>query len=107
MHERKIRMHEFSEGVIALPGGFGTMDEFFEMLTWGQLGLHRKPMGMLNINGYFDYLEKFTENMVNEGFLKKNNMDMMMFSKSIEELLKKFDEYHPTQADKWIDERIL
>ncbi len=107
MHERKIRMHEFSEGVIALPGGFGTMDEFFEMLTWGQLGLHRKPMGLLNVNGYYDSLKELAGNMVKQGFLKNENMEMMMFSDSIKDLLEKFDKHQPSHADKWIDERIL
>ena len=107
MHERKIRMHELSEAVIALPGGFGTMDEFFEMLTWGQLGLHKKPMGILNINGYYNSLHGLTDTMVNQGFLKKENKEMMMFGDTIEELLQKFENYHPSHADKWIDERLL
>ena len=107
MHERKIRMHELSDAVIALPGGFGTMDEFFEMLTWGQLNLHRKPMALLNVNGYYKSLQDLADNMISEGFLKKENKDMMMFSDNIEEILERFENYHPSHADKWIDERIL
>jgi hypothetical protein len=107
MHERKIRMHEFSEGVIALPGGFGTMDEFFEMLTWGQLGLHKKPLGLLNVKGYYKHLNQFAEQMVNEGFLKRENKEMMFFANDIDALLDKFENYHPSEADKWIDERLL
>ena len=74
MHERKTRMNELSEGVIALPGGFGTLEEFFEMLTWGQLGLHKKPMALLNVNHFYDTLLTFMGNMVDQGFLKHENL---------------------------------
>ena len=70
MHERKVKINELSDGVIALPGGFGTMEELFEMLTWAQLGLHKKPIALLNTNGFYDCLIKAAETMVIEGFLK-------------------------------------
>ena len=69
MHERKMRMHELSDAVIALPGGFGTMDELFELLTWRQLHIHRKPIGLLNVNGFYDHLLAQVERMAKDGFL--------------------------------------
>src|SRR4051812_45545089 len=87
MHERKVRMHELSDAIITLPGGWGTMEEMFEMLTWGQLGLHQKPIGILNINGYYDSLKVLANMMVDEGFLKQEIKDMLLFSESIDELL--------------------
>src|SRR6185437_5733025 len=73
MHERKLKMHELSDGVITMPGGWGTMEEMFEMLTWAQLGLHGKPIGLLNVNGYYDSLISMINNMTDEGFLKESN----------------------------------
>ncbi len=106
MHERKIKMHELSDAVIALPGGFGTMEEFFEMLTWGQLGLHNKPVGLLNINGFYDKLDMFLENMVNEGFLNKENKRMLIIENSINTLLNKFEAYQHPDVEKIISEKI-
>jgi uncharacterized protein (TIGR00730 family) len=102
MHERKTKMHELSDGVITLPGGFGTMEELFEMLTWGQLGLHRKPMGILNILGFYDPLLALVQTMVDQGFLKKENQGMLLFADTIGELLVKMREYTPPAAPKWI-----
>src|SRR5690606_28410621 len=70
MHQRKLKMHGLSEGCLALPGGFGTLEELFEMITWGQLGLHQKPIGLLNSSGFFDGLLAFMDTMVHKGFLK-------------------------------------
>jgi len=95
MHERKIKMHELSEAVITLPGGWGTMEETFEMLTWGQLGMHEKPIGLLNINGYYDALQVLCNNMVQEGFLQECIADMLLTSQSIDELLEMMDQYAP------------
>jgi len=106
MHERKVKMHELSDAVIALPGGFGTMEEFFEMLTWGQLGLHDKPVGLLNIKGFYDKLDKFIENMVNEGFLNKENKKMLIIENSIDNLLDKFETYQHPDVEKIIREKI-
>jgi len=102
MHERKTKMHDLSDGVIALPGGFGTMEEFFEMLTWGQLGLHRKPAGIFNINGFYDPLKDLTQKMVKEGFLKEENRKMLLISDDIENLLDQMENYIAPNVNKWI-----
>jgi uncharacterized protein (TIGR00730 family) len=103
MHERKTKMNDLSDGVIALPGGFGTLDELFEMLTWGQLGLHKKPIAILNIDGYYDALIVFVQMMVDKGLLKKVNQQMLLVSDSIEELLDKMENYVPPTVGKWIN----
>ena len=102
MHERKALIERRSDGAMALPGGFGTMDEMFEMLTWGQLGLHQKPVGLLNINGFFDPLLRMVERMVNEGFLRSDYRDQLLVSGDIESLLDKMSGYHPPATEKWI-----
>jgi len=102
MHERKKKMHELSDGVIAMPGGFGTLEEFFEVLTWGQLGLHKKPVGLLNINGFYDPLKILTHKMVTEGFLKDENRKMLLISENINELLDLMENYTAPSVDKWI-----
>ena len=73
MHERKLKMQEMSDGFITLPGGFGTFEELFEIITWSQLGLHHKPIGLLNTNGFYDHLIAMLDEMVKRGFLNKNN----------------------------------
>lgn len=103
MHERKIKMYELCDAVIVLPGGWGTMDEMFEMLTWGQLGLHQKPVGLLNVNGYYDSLKVLINNMVQEGFLEENISEMLLMSDSIDELLELIRNYEAPQADKLIN----
>jgi uncharacterized protein (TIGR00730 family) len=102
MHERKTKMNELTDGVITLPGGFGTIEEFFEMLTWAQLGLHRKPIGILNINGFYDELLALVETMVTKGFLKSVNRDMLLTSDNIEDLLSKMSGYEAPAVSKWI-----
>ncbi len=102
MHERKLKMHELAEGVIAMPGGWGTMEELFEMLTWGQLGLHSKPVGLLNVNGYYDALHAFCTNMVQEGFLSECANTSLLMSQSPEELLELMDAYIPTDGEQLI-----
>ncbi|MGN7819492.1 TIGR00730 family Rossman fold protein [Chitinophaga sp. 22536] len=102
MHERKTKMNELSDGVIALPGGFGTMEELFEMLTWGQLGLHQKPVGMLNVNGFYDALHQLSQTMTEKGFLSASSRDMLLYSDQIDELLMKMEEYRPAEKPKWI-----
>jgi hypothetical protein len=102
MHERKTRMNELSDGVIALPGGFGTLEEFFEMLTWGQLGLHKKPIGILNVDGFYDLLLQFIQKMVDNGFLKEINQKMILVSDVAEELLNKMENYTAPEVGKWI-----
>ncbi len=102
MHERKIKMHELSDGAIALPGGYGTMDELFEMLTWGQLGLHKKPVGIFNINNFYDGLFQHIQQMVRQGFLNDNNRKMLLLSDNAEKLLYQMYHYQPPEIDKRI-----
>jgi uncharacterized protein (TIGR00730 family) len=102
MHERKTKMNELSDGVIALPGGFGTMEELFEMLTWGQLGLHKKPVGLLNVNGFYDALQLLSQTMTLQGFLTPENRDMLLCSNDINDLLAQMESYQPPVKTKWI-----
>lgn len=102
MHERKTKMNELCDGAIALPGGFGTMEELFEMLTWGQLGLHKKPIGLLNVNGFYDALTALSQNMFEKGFLSAENRDMLLCSNDIGDLLSQMEQYQPPARSKWI-----
>ncbi|QIY90901.1 LOG family protein [Chryseobacterium gallinarum] len=102
MHERKTKMNELCDGVIVLPGGYGTLEEFFEMITWAQLGLHKKPIGILNIDGFYDDLIRLVRHMVDKGFLKQVNRDMLLISDTIDELLEKMKNYQPPAVGKWI-----
>jgi len=102
MHERKTKMNELCDGVIALPGGFGTLEEFFEMLTWAQLGLHKKPIAILNIDGFYDALKVLIQVMVDKGFLKAVNQEMLLVSDNIEDLITKMSEYTAPEVGKWI-----
>lgn len=104
MHERKTRMNELSDGIIALPGGFGTFEELFEMLTWAQLGLHQKPIGLLNLNGFYQDLVLMIQKMVDMGFLKEMNQEMLLVADSIEALLTKMENYIAPAVPKWIDD---
>lgn len=103
MHERKHRMLSLADGVIALPGGFGTMEEMFEVLTWGQLGLHGKPVALLNHKGYYDHLLAFLDNSVKTGFLKQGNRDQLLVGNSPEEVLAAMTLYQAPNITKWID----
>src|SRR3990170_6208615 len=102
MHERKMKMHELCDGIIALPGGFGTLEELFEMLTWGQLGLHKKPVGLLNVNGFYDNLNLLLQTMVHQGFLKEINFKMLLLSNDIDNLLHQMNTYVAPEVGKWI-----
>ena len=93
MHERKGLMAELSDAFIALPGGFGTIDELFEMVTWTQLGLQRKPCGLLNVCGYYRKLANFLDYAVSEGFIKTPHRSLILVEESPDVLLKKFDEF--------------
>jgi uncharacterized protein (TIGR00730 family) len=104
MHERKTKMSELCDGVIALPGGYGTLEEFFEMLTWSQLGLHQKPVAILNVNGFYDSLIALVKNMVDNGLLKEVNQKMLLMSNDVDELLNKMRSYVPPVVGKWITE---
>lgn len=102
MHERKTKMNELCDGVIVLPGGYGTLEEFFEMITWAQLGLHKKPIAVLNIDGFYDDLINLVQTMVDKGFLKPINRDMLLISDNIDELLEKMRNYQAPMVGKWI-----
>ena len=103
MHERKALMADLSDGFIALPGGWGTLDELFEVLTWGQLGLHHKPCGLLNVHGYFDGLLSFLDHTVEQGFVKREYRSMIAVADSPGALLDMLASYRPPRLDKWID----
>ncbi|TDW48910.1 hypothetical protein EV144_103430 [Flavobacterium sp. 270] len=107
MHERKTKMNDLCDGVIALPGGFGTLEELFEMLTWAQLGLHKKPIAILNINGFYDSLLELLQTMTNKGLLKEANKNMVLVSDTIEDLLQKMKNYTPPTTGKWIEKPKL
>ena len=93
MHERKGLMAELSDAFIALPGGLGTIDELFEMVTWTQLGLHRKPCGLLNVCQYYRELANFLDYAVSEGFIKMPHRSLILVDENPDALLKKFDEF--------------
>jgi uncharacterized protein (TIGR00730 family) len=103
MHERKLKMQELSDGFIALPGGFGTFEELFEIVTWGQLGLHQNPIGLLNINGFYDDLIAMLKTMVRKGLLRKENFDLLLIAEDIEELLEKMHNFKPIPVPKWMN----
>ena len=102
MHERKLKMQEISDGFIALPGGFGTFEELFEIITWAQLGLHEKPIGLLNINGFYDHLIAMIEEMVRRGFLKMENLDLLLVENDIDRLIEKMHNYKAPRKPKWL-----
>ena len=101
MHERKSMMALLSDGFIALPGGFGTLEEIVEALTWGQLQFHDKPCGLLNVDGYFDALLGYLDHAEKEGFLKTENRRMLLCDDSAAGLLLKFAAYSPPRVEKW------
>jgi len=104
MHTRKARMAELADGFIALPGGFGTFEEFCEVLTWGQLGFHTKPMGLLNVNGFYDPLLALFDHAVSEGFLRPQNRAMALADTNIERLLGTMSSYQAEPVSKWLTE---
>jgi uncharacterized protein (TIGR00730 family) len=106
MHERKSLMYELSDGFIALPGGTGTMEEFFEIFTWAQLGLHRKPCGILNICHYYDKLLEFMDHAVSQRFLKQAHRSTVLVDENPESLLNRFETYQAPLIDKWMDREI-
>lgn len=103
MHERKDTMADLSDAFIALPGGWGTWEEFFEVLTWGQLGLHRKPCGLLNVQDYFESLLAFVKHSFDEGFVRREYGSMISVSDSPEGLLERLARYDAPSIEKWID----
>lgn len=103
MHARKARMAELADGFIALPGGLGTLEELFEVWTWGQLGYHAKPLGLLQVNGFFSKLEGFLDHLVAERFVRPQHRDMLQIASSPTDLLDAMAEWRPTTAPKWVD----
>lgn len=104
MHERKAKMAELSDGFMALPGGWGTIEEIFEMLTWAQLGFHQKPCGLLNVASYYDDLFAFLEKAIEQKFVKEENRPMIMMDDAPASLLDRFREYQAPKVRKWIGE---
>lgn len=105
MHTRKARMFELADGFVALPGGFGTLDEMFEMLTWRQLGLGRKPCAFLDVGGFWQPLMAMLDSMVRERFLHAEQRQDLWHGDDIDTLLQWMRGYVPAQADKWLDEK--
>ena len=107
MHERKKMMADLSDGFIALPGGAGTLEELFEVWTWAQLGHHKKPVGILNVGGFFDALLAFLDHQAGERFMRSEHRDMLLEGTDAAVLLERFDSYEAPVVEKWIkrDER--
>jgi len=107
MHQRKQKMADLSDGFVILPGGFGTLEEFFEVLTWLQLGLHNKPIGVLNVNGFYDPLFAQMDMMVQSRFLKPANRDLVFNEADAEILINKMDDFSAIPDEVWFRERNL
>ncbi|MGI4022503.1 MAG: TIGR00730 family Rossman fold protein [Janthinobacterium lividum] len=105
MHQRKQLMNELCDGIITLPGGFGTLEEFFEVLTWLQLGLHNKPIGLLNINGFYDFLLKQMDVMVEQKFLKPANRKLVLTSSQPEELVNLMCGFNASPDEVWFKDQ--
>ncbi len=103
MHERKAKMAELSHGFIALPGGMGTLEEFAEILTWAQLGLHDRPCGLLDVDGYYQPLLGFFDRAVAEGFVRPEHRRIVHLATDADALLDAFARYEPPRVEKWID----
>jgi uncharacterized protein (TIGR00730 family) len=103
MHERKALMADLSDAFVAMPGGYGTLEEFCEIVTWAQLGLHAKPCGVLNVLGYYSPLLAMFDYAVQERFLKPENRALVLARNSVTELLGALEEWHPVRVEKWLD----
>jgi uncharacterized protein (TIGR00730 family) len=103
MHERKATMAELSDAFVALPGGLGTLEELFEVLTWSQLGLHAKPCALLNVAGYYDHLLTFLEHATSERFVRAEHRHMLLLAESPREIIEHLRGYVSPQVDKWLD----
>jgi len=106
MHERKALMAELSDGFIAMPGGIGTMEEFFEVLSWAQLGLHDKPCGLLNVSGYYDSLIQFLDHAVSDDFIKPKHRDLMLVEDQAAKLLDRFEQSWRARSPKPFDPTV-
>jgi uncharacterized protein (TIGR00730 family) len=103
MHERKAAMADLADGFIALPGGIGTLEEFFEVATWSQLGIHAKPTALLNVRGYYDLVERFLAHAVEEGFLRADHRALITIADELSALLDALRSFRPTPAERWLD----
>lgn len=102
MHERKAMMAELSDGFIALPGGYGTFEEFFEVLAWGQLGWHQKPFGLLDVAGFYGRLHDFLDHCQNEGFIRAQHRALVLVEQSPEKILDRLRSFRPPSEVKWV-----
>ena len=107
MHERKTKMNDLCDGVIALPGGFGTMEEFFEMLTWAQLGLHKKPIALFNVAGFYDSLIALIQTMVEKGFLSEVNQKMLFVANDVYNIIEQMKNYKAPEVKMWINKDMI
>ena len=107
MHERKSLMSELSDGFIAMPGGYGTIEEIFEIITWSQLGIHNKPCGLLNVCNYYDNLINFLDHTVSEQFISKITRSILLVDECPDTLLEKFEVYNAPETEKWIDRKSI
>ncbi len=105
MHERKKLMADLSDGFITLPGGYGTMEEFFEVLSWAQLSIHEKPCALLDVNGYYEPLSTLFDRMVEEGFVHPEHRSLVLMEKDLDALLNMMERYMPPETKKWIAPR--
>jgi uncharacterized protein (TIGR00730 family) len=103
MHERKAMMAELAEGFVAMPGGIGTLEELFEILTWSQLGFHQKPVGVLNVDGFYDGLIAFLQMQVTQGFVKASQAALLLHETTAPALLKSLRTFVPQQSSKLLD----
>lgn len=103
MHERKQTMASLADGFVVLPGGLGTLEEFFEIWTWGQLGLHRKPYGLLDVAGYFRHLLGFLAHAVEQRFIRREHRELVLVDETPKELLERLDTHRPPSAPRWIE----
>lgn len=103
MHERKAMMERIADGFVALPGGFGTLEEIIEVLTWGQLEFHEKPCGLLNVAGYFDSLLGFLDHATGQGFVRPAHREMLIVAEDPPSLLDRYAAYRPPRLAKWRD----
>ncbi|WNZ23815.1 TIGR00730 family Rossman fold protein [Leptolyngbya sp. NK1-12] len=104
MHERKALMADLADGFIALPGGYGTLEEFCEVLTWTQLGLHQKPHGLLNVEGYYDHLIRLFDHALSEEFVRPQHRSIVLTAATPEQLLDQFAAYRPQNVAKWVED---
>jgi uncharacterized protein (TIGR00730 family) len=105
MHERKARMAELSQGFIALPGGLGTLEEFAEIVTWAQLGIHQRPCGLLDVKGYYRPLVSFLDHAVEEGFVSPLHRELILVESDPDALLDRFAGWKPLAVERWVDSR--